>query len=116
MRPDHVSKDASVLDKNHVGAVWILGVSDKLELPLCVIARTGPSGHRSATATEDASRQHFFLVNHVSRRRKLCTLLHPLSVKSWEVVLRLLGAAARGIAGNYSQQFDYIETTAATSG
>lgn len=116
LRPVDVSRDADGLYKNHFGAVWIPDVSEDLQLRLCVIAHTGSSRHRAATATEHALRQHFFW-STISEDIKpfVCSCIHYLSTVGGGKIPRPFGPAVHGTAPINLLQFDYIEIAAATS-
>lgn len=72
-RPPQVSPASDGLYKTASGAIWIPDASNDLQLRLCVIAHTGPSGHRAGQPTEDALAGRFFWstlstdVNHFVR-------------------------------------------------
>ena len=58
-RPENL-KIENDLWVNDSGSIWIPDESDDLHLRLCIIAHTGPSGHRGSTATESTLKSIIF--------------------------------------------------------
>lgn len=50
--------------RNPVGSIWVPDDAGSLQLRLCVISHTGPSGHRGQAATENALHKTFFWSTH----------------------------------------------------
>lgn len=103
--------------RNEANAVWIPDDCDELQLRLCVIAHTGPSGHRGASSTESTVRQHFFwptMKTDVDTFVKSC--IHCLSTTGGGRVPRPYGPAFHGTSANDLLQFDYIEVAPSTTG
>lgn len=92
---------------NENGAIWASNFDAGLQLRHCVTARTGPSGHRSATTTSRALRQHYTwstLAEDVSTFLKAC--MRCLSTIVGRKVLRPKGLAAYSTKPNNLFLFD----------
>ena len=102
---------------NLYDAVWIPEVFSDLQLRLCVIAHTGPPGHRGQAATTQMLRKSFVwstLKEDVASF--LCFFLQCLSTTGGEKVPRPFGPALHGTECDDLLQFDYIEIGPSDSG
>lgn len=103
--------------KNPAGSIWIPDDSDDLQLRLCIIAHTGPSGHRGAKSTESTLRKNFFWSTMTSDVRTFVrSCIHCLSTIGGEKVPRPFGPAIHGTKANDLLQFDYVEIANTPSG
>jgi transposase InsO family protein len=92
------------------GAKWIPDEASDMQLRLCVIAHTGPSGHRAIAATLNALRSCFHwstMTSDVQAFVRAC--IHCLSTVGGGKVPRPFGPAVHGTKPNDLLQFDYIE-------
>ena len=111
--PETRPENLSVQDElwcNPNGAVWVPDAAAHMQLRLCIIAHTGPAGHRGIEATEQALRSNFFWSTMTSDVRmfvKAC--IHCLSTVGGGKVPRPFGPALHGTKPNALLQFDYIE-------
>lgn len=102
---------------NHEGAVWIPNDAVDLQMRLCVIAHTGPSGHRGVKATVKLlSKMFFWQTLSVDVRDFVKACIHCLSTKSGSKTPRPFGAAMHGTKPNDVLQFDYIELLPSKNG
>jgi len=108
-RPDNLTlKDK--LWRNENDAVWIPDESSDLHLRLCIIAHTGPSGHRGQDTTEKILRASFFWSTMtVDIRSFVRACIHCLSTTGGGKVPRPFGPATHGTKPNDLVQFDYLE-------
>lgn len=116
-RPNAVSYNADGLYSTPAGAVWIPEASTDLQLRLCIIAHTGPSGHRAASTTADMLRTQFYwrtLEEDILVFVRSC--IHCLSTTGGGKTPRPYGPAVHGTCPNDLLQFDYITLTPAASG
>lgn len=103
--------------RNASGAIWIPKEADEMHLRLCIIAHTGPSGHRAADATERTLRTHFFWHTMTADARTFIqSCMHCLSTKGGEKIPRPFGRAVHGLKVNALLQFDYIDLGPGTDG
>lgn len=103
--------------KNSAHSVWIPDACDNLHLRLCIIAHTGPSGHRGVKATESTLRQNFFWSTiSPDIRTFVRSCIHCLSTTGGERVPRPFGPSVHGTAPNDLVQFDYIEIAPSRTG
>eukprot|EP00178_Gracilaria_changii_P000257 TRINITY_DN1027_c0_g1_i1.p2 TRINITY_DN1027_c0_g1~~TRINITY_DN1027_c0_g1_i1.p2 ORF type:complete len:1106 (+),score=114.18 TRINITY_DN1027_c0_g1_i1:5972-9289(+) len=96
--------------KTPSNAIWIPKEVEDLQLRLCIIAHTGPAGHRGREATRKALHHHFdwkTLRQDVYAFVKAC--IHCLSTTGGEKVPRPFGPALHGTTANDLLQFYYIE-------
>ena len=103
--------------RNPSQAIWIPDDSTDLQLRLCIVAHTGPSGHRGVRSTTSVLRQNFFwstLTEDV--KTFIATCIHCVSTVGGEKVPRPFGPAFHGTAPNDLVQFDYIEIAPASNG
>lgn len=84
---------------------------------MCIIAHTGPSGHRGAASTESTLRQSFFWSTLTSDVRTFVrSCIHCLSTIGGERVPRPFGSSVHGTSPNELLQFDYIEIAPSGTG
>lgn len=114
-RPSNfVLKDS--LWTNSSNAVWIPDACTDLQLRLCIIAHTGPSGHRGTTSTIATLQENFFWSTLSSDVRTFVrSCIHCLSTTGGERVPRPFGPAVHGTSPNDLLQFDYIEVAPSAS-
>lgn len=116
-RPAEVTEGSDGLSHYPDGAIWIPSSSDDLQLRLCIIAHTGPSGHRALEPTKSALRDRFFwptLSVDIDMFVKSC--IHCLSTTGGRRVPRPFGPAVHGTRPNDLLQFDYLEIAPASNG
>jgi len=90
-------------------AVWVPDDASDLQLRLCIIAHTGPAGHRGREATSRALRSYFkwsTVSEDVSTFVRAC--IHCLSTLGGEKIPRPFGPSVHGTKPNDLLQFDYI--------
>ena len=99
------------------GAIWIPDECVDLQLRLCIIAHTGPSGHPGAKTTADtlASTYHWSTL-HEDFKTFVRVCIHCLSTTGGEKVPRPFGPSFHGTAPHDLLQFDYIELGESSSG
>lgn len=99
------------------GATWIPNDSIDMQLRLCIIAHTGPSGHRGVQPTESILRKSFFWDTISSDVRTFVhSCIHCLSTTGGGKIPRPFGPALHGTKPNDLLQFDYIEIAHGRSG
>jgi transposase InsO family protein len=109
IRPPGLSQSHAVL-RNPEGAIWIPDPASDLQLRLCVIAHTGPSGHRGQAVTESALRQHYYWSTMSADVRSFVrACIHCLSTVGGGKIPRPYGPSVHGTSPNDLLQFDYIE-------
>lgn len=115
-RPEHLT-NCEGLYKNPSGAVWIPDSAADLQLRLCIIAHTGPSGHRGSKTTESTLRKKFFWATMTTDVRIFVrSCIHCLSTTGGEKVPRPFGSSVHGTSANDLLQFDYIEIAPSSTG
>ena len=103
--------------QNPNGAIWIPDSDPDLQLRLCVIAHTGPSGHRGQSATETALRKRFFWSTMTTDVRSFVrACIHCLSTVGGRKVPRPFVPAVHGTKPNDLLLFDYIDLGPSTVG
>ena len=108
-RPSGLTKRNNLWVNENV-SIWIPDESDELQLRLCIIAHTGPSGHRgcSSTLSTLSSAYHWSTIKaDVKTFVQAC--IHCLSTVGGEKIPRPYGPAVHGTSPNDLLQFDYIE-------
>lgn len=95
--------------KNSSRAVWIPDIAHYLQIYLCIIAHTGPSGHRRSKATEHSLGNHFFR-NTVKEDVLIFvrSCIHCLLTLKRGKVPRPFRSTLLGTAVNNLLQFHYI--------
>lgn len=99
-RPPHLTFDDGLCE-NPTGSVWIPGVSNDLQLHLCIISHTGPNGHRGSRSATRVLRKSFFwstLDDDVSSFVRGC--IHCLSTTGGEKVPQPFSPAVHGTSPN----------------
>ena len=99
------------------GKIWVPEDASDLQLHLCIIAHTGPAGHRGRDATESALRSKFnwpTLTDDVRAFGRAC--IHCLSTLGGERVPRPFGPAMHGTKPSDLVQLDYIDLGTSNSG
>ena len=102
---------------NPMGAVWIPDEDSDLQLRLCIIAHTGPSGHRGRDSTLRVLQKSYFwstISTDVWTFVRAC--LHCLSTTGGGQVRRPFGPSVFGSEANDLLQFDYIELGPSSEG
>ena len=108
MPPNLVKSDG--LWQNPHGSVWIPDRASDLQLRLCIIAHTGPSGHRGRDSTARVLRKHYFWSTMTTDVRTFVqACVHCLSTTGGGMVPRPFGPAVHGTGPNDLLQFDVIE-------
>ena len=103
-------ENADALYKTETNAVWIPDEAADMQLRLCVIAHTGPAGHRGYAATTKALQDCFTwttLKQDVKDFIRGC--IHCLSTQGGGSMPRPFGPSFFGTKPNDLLQFDYIE-------
>lgn len=96
--------------RNPSGSVWIPDRCSDLQIRLCIIAHTGPAGHRGRDATERVMRKYYFWSTMTTDIRTFVqACIHCLSTIGGGKVPRPFGPAVHGTSPNDLLQFDYIE-------
>ena len=115
-RPGNLEKVADVW-RNKEGAIWVPDTALDLQLRLCIIAHTGPSGYRGASSTASVLRAHYFWSTAASDVRSFVrACIHFLSTVGVGKVPRPFGPSVHGTAPNDLLQFAYIELGPSTDG
>lgn len=99
------------------GAVWIPDLAADLQLRMCVIAHTGPSGHRGFKTSLRVLRPFFTWSTDeedMSNFVKAC--IHCLSTSGGGKEPRPYGPAFHGTKPNDLLQFDYVEIAPGANG
>jgi hypothetical protein len=91
------------------GQVWIPADANDLQLRICIVAHTGPGGHRGRTATTDYIRAIFSWPTVLVDFRTFCnTCLHYRSTLGGDITPRPLGQAVHASLPNEIIHFDYL--------
>lgn len=97
--------------------IWIPDAASDLQLRLCIIAHTGPAGHRGCTATESVIRSKFtWSTVSADVRSFVRAYIHCLSTLGGEKIPRPFGPAVHGTKPNDLLQFDYIDIGPSNNG
>ena len=84
---------------------------------LCIIAHTGPAGHRGAASTEQSLSKSFkWSTLQADVRAFVRACIHCLSTSGGEKVPHPFGLSVHGTKANDNLQFDYIDLGASQSG
>ena len=103
--------------RNPSKAIWIPDDSTDIQLRLCIIAHTGPSGHRGVRPSLTLLRQQFFWSTMAEDVKTfIASCIHCLSTVGGEKIPRPFGPAVHGTKPNDLVQFDYIEIADAANG
>jgi RNase H-like domain found in reverse transcriptase/Integrase zinc binding domain len=93
--------------RNPAGAIWVPETETDLQLRLCIIAHTGPSGHRGQDSTEQKlSRSYFWSALSTDIRSFVRACIHCLSTVGGGKIPRPLGPEVHGMKPNDLLQFD----------
>ena len=116
-RPAHFILDDQLWIDPDSKAIWIPDDATDIQLRLCIIAHTGPAGHRGAASTEQSlwAAFHWSTMN-ADVRTFVRACIHCLSTVGGEKVPRPFGPAVHGTKANDLLQFDYIELGVSQSG
>lgn len=99
------------------GPIRIPDKSDDLHLRLCIIAHTGPSGHRGRVTTKNVLSENIKWTTLSDDVRPFVrTCIHCLSNIGGEKIPRQFGPAVHGTMPNDLIQFDYIENGPSSDG
>jgi len=103
--------------RNPIRAIWIPDTATELQLRLCIIAHTGPSGHRGPSTTETVLRKYYFWSTMTTDVRSFVrACIHCLSTTGGGKIPRPFGPSVHGTKANDLLQFDYIEIGPSGSG
>lgn len=90
--------------------IWIPDGASDLQLSLCIIAHTGPAGHRGRKATAQAFQFVFkWSTLEVDVRAFVRAFIHWLATLKGKKIPRLYVPAVHGTSPDDLVQFDYIE-------
>lgn len=109
-RPSDLVQGDDGIWKTEKSSVWIPADAADFQLRLCVIAHTGPAGHRARTATLQAIQKEFFwryMEEDVHKFVRGC--IHCISTTGGGSMPRPYGPSFHGTKPNDLLQFDYIE-------
>ena len=115
-RPGNLVKVADVW-RNEEGSIWVPDTVSDLQLRLCIIAHTGPSGRRGASSTESVLGAHYFWSMMASDLRSFVrACIYCLSTVGGGKIPRPFFPSVHGTAPNVLIQFDDIELGPSTDG
>jgi RNase H-like domain found in reverse transcriptase/Integrase zinc binding domain len=107
-RPEPQLSDDS-LYRTAGGQVWIPAEAHDLQLRICIVAYTGPGGHRGIRTTTDSIKAQFFWQTLVEDVRTFCnTFLHCRSMIGGNRTTRPFGQALHASLPNEIIQFDFF--------
>jgi RNase H-like domain found in reverse transcriptase/Integrase zinc binding domain len=107
-RPEPQFSDDS-LYRTTGGQVWIPAAAHDLQLRICIVAHTGPGGHRGIRTTTDSIKALFFWPTLVEDVRAFCdTCLHCRSTIGGNRTPRPFGQVLHASLPNEIIHFDFL--------
>lgn len=112
-----LENEDEALWRNANGSVWIPDNTDELQLRLCTIAYTGPSGHRQYKPSLCISRRQFsWTFDKDDMFTFVIACIHCLSTTERGMEPRPFGPAFHGTKPNDLLQFDFINVAPGIDG